>query len=203
MDVILLERVESLGQMGEVVTVKNGYARNYLLPQKKALRASKESLVYFETQKAQLQAQNLQRKSEAESVGESMAGMTVVLIRQAGDTGQLYGSVTSRDVAEAVMDAGSTVDRRQVLLEKPIKELGLHEIGLRLHPEVDIRITVNVARSVDEAEAQARGENVLTRADEFEFDDEDDAELDALLGEAPDSGGDLEDTASDEGEKPD
>ena len=203
MDVILLERVESLGQMGEVVTVKNGYARNFLLPQKKALRASKESLVYFETQKAQLEAQNLQRKSEAETVGESMAGMTVVLIRQAGDTGQLYGSVSSRDVSEAVTDAGSTIDRRQVLLEKPIKELGLHEIGLRLHPEVDIGITVNVARSVDEAEAQARGENVLTRADEFEFDDEDDAELDALLGEAPDRDGDLEDTTSDEGEKAD
>lgn len=203
MDVILLERVESLGQMGEVVTVKNGYARNFLLPQKKALRASKESLVYFETQKAQLEAQNLQRKSEAETVGESMAGMTVVLIRQAGDTGQLYGSVSSRDVAEAVTDAGSTIDRRQVQLEKPIKELGLHEISLRLHPEVDIGITVNVARSVDEAEAQARGENVLTRADEFEFDDEDDAELDALLGEAPDRDDDLEDTANDEGEKAD
>jgi len=203
MDVILLERVESLGQMGEVVTVKNGYARNFLLPQKKALRASKESLAYFETQKAQLEAQNLQRKTEAENVGESMAGMTVVLIRQAGDTGQLYGSVSSRDVAEAVTDAGSTIDRRQVLLEKPIKELGLHEIGLRLHPEVDIGITVNVARSVDEAEAQARGENVLTRADEFEFDDEDDAELDALLGEAPDRDGDSEDTVGDEGEKTD
>jgi large subunit ribosomal protein L9 len=203
MDVILLERVESLGQMGEVVTVKNGYARNFLLPQKKALRASKESLVYFETQKAQLEAQNLQRKSEAETVGEGMAGMTVVLIRQAGDTGQLYGSVSSRDVSEAVTDAGSTIDRRQVLLEKPIKELGLHEIGLRLHPEVDIGITVNVARSLDEAEAQARGENVLTRADDFEFDDEDDAELDALLGEAPDRDGDLENTTSDEGEKAD
>jgi large subunit ribosomal protein L9 len=203
MDVILLERVENLGQMGEVVTVKNGYARNFLLPQKKALRASKESLVYFETQKAQLEAQNLQRKSEAETVGESMAGMTVVLIRQAGDTGQLYGSVSSRDVAEAVTDAGSTIDRRQVQLEKPIKELGLHEISLRLHPEVDIGITVNVARSIDEAEAQARGENVLTRADEFEFDDEDDAELDALLGEAPDRDDDLEDTANDEGEKAD
>ncbi len=203
MDVILLERVESLGQMGEVVTVKNGYARNFLLPQKKALRASKESLAYFETQKAQLEAQNLQRKSEAETIGESMTGITVILIRQAGDTGQLYGSVSSRDVAEAVTDSGSTIDRRQVLLEKPIKELGLHEISLRLHPEVDIGITVNVARSVDEAEAQARGENVLTRADEFEFDDEDDAELDALLGEAPDRDGDLEDTVSNEGEKTD
>lgn len=203
MDIILLERVESLGQMGDIVTVKNGYARNFLLPQKKALRASKESLAYFETQKAQLEAQNLQRKAEAESVGESMAGMTVVLIRQAGDTGQLYGSVSSRDVAEAVTDAGSTIDRRQVMLEKPIKELGLHEISLRLHPEVSIGITVNVARSTDEAEAQARGEDVLSRADEFEFDDEDDAELDALLGEAPDRDVDLEDNAEDEGEKAD
>jgi large subunit ribosomal protein L9 len=203
MDVILLERVDTLGQMGDVVTVKNGYARNFLLPQKKALRASKESLAYFETQKAQLEAQNLQRKSEAESVGESMAGMAVVLIRQAGDTGQLYGSVSSRDVSEAVTEAGSTIDRRQVMLEKPIKELGLHEVRLRLHPEVSIAVTVNVARSTDEAEAQARGEDVLARADEFEFDDDDDAELDALLGEAPDRDGDLEDAGEDEGEKAD
>lgn len=199
MDVILLERVETLGQMGEVVTVKNGYARNYLLPQKKALRASKESLAYFETQKAQLEAQNLQRKSEAESVGESMAGMAVVLIRQAGDTGQLYGSVSSRDISEAVTEAGSTIDRRQVALEKPIKELGLHEVRLMLHPEVSVEVTVNVARSTDEAEAQARGEDVLARADEFEFDDEDDAELDALLGEAPEQG----DVLEDEGKKAD
>lgn len=203
MDVILLERVESLGQMGEVVTVKNGYARNFLLPQKKALRASKESLAYFETQKAQLEAQNLQRKSEAESVGASMEGMAVVLIRQAGDTGQLYGSVSSRDVSEAVTEAGSTIDRRQVMLEKPIKELGLHEVRLRLHPEVDVAVTVNVARSADEAEAQARGEDVLARGDEFEFDDEDDAELDALLGEAPDRDGDVDDGGENEGEKAD
>lgn len=203
MDVILLERVETLGQMGEVVTVKTGYARNYLLPQKKALRASKESLAYFETQKAQLEAQNLERKSEAESVGTTMEGMTVVLIRQAGDTGQLYGSVSSRDVSEAVTDAGSTIDRRQVALEKPIKELGMHEVRLMLHPEVSIAITVNVARSNDEAEAQARGEDVINRADEFEFDDEDDAELDALLGEAPGRDDDMQDAPEDEGEKAD
>lgn len=186
MEIILLERIEKLGQMGDVVTVKTGYARNYLLPLKKALRASKESLAYFETQKAQLEAQNLQRKDEAASVATSMEGMAVVLIRQAGDTGQLYGSVSSRDISDAVTEAGSTIDRRQVLLEKPIKELGLHEIRLALHPEVSVGVTVNVARSEDEAAAQARGENVLARDDGFEFDDEDDEDLDALLGDAPD-----------------
>lgn len=186
MEIILLERIEKLGQMGDVVTVKTGYARNYLLPLKKALRASKESLAYFETQKAQLEAQNLQRKDEAASVATSMEGMAVTLIRQAGDTGQLYGSVSSRDISDAVTEAGSTIDRRQVLLEKPIKELGLHEIRLALHPEVSVGVTVNVARSEDEAAAQARGENVLARDDGFEFDDEDDEDLDALLGDAPD-----------------
>lgn len=189
MDIILLERVENLGQMGDVVKVKAGYARNFLLPQKKALRASKDNIAYFETQKAQLEAQNIQRRQEAEAVAGKMEGMTVVLIRSAGDTGQLYGSVSSRDVADAVVEGGATVDRRQVELERPIKTLGMHPVRVRLHPEVAITVTANVARSEDEAEAQARGEDVLARDDGFEFDDDLDGD------EAPDLEDLLEETA--------
>ncbi|MGZ0186757.1 MAG: 50S ribosomal protein L9 [Alphaproteobacteria bacterium] len=192
MDIILLERVENLGQMGDVVKVKTGYARNFLLPQKKAMRATKDNISFFDGQKAQLEAQNLLKRQEAEDVGEKMAGMTVVLIRSAGDTGQLYGSVTSRDVAEAMVDAGATVGRRQAELERPIKTLGLHPVRVRLHPEVSITVTANVARSNDEAEAQARGEDVLSREDGFEFDD--DLELDE---DAPDLENLLEDANSD------
>lgn len=185
MDIILLERVENLGQMGDVVKVKPGFARNFLLPQKKAMRASKDNIAYFETQKSQLEAQNLQKRQEAADVGEKMEGMTVTLIRSAGDTGQLYGSVSSRDVAEAVVDGGATIYRRQVELERPIKTLGLHPVRLRLHPEVVVTITANVARSPDEAEAQARGEDVLSRDDDgFEFDEDDGLELDDLLEES-------------------
>lgn len=185
MDIILLERVENLGQMGDVVKVKPGFARNFLLPQKKALRASKDNIAFFETQKTQLEAQNLQKKQEAETVAEKMEGMTVTLIRSAGDTGQLYGSVSSRDVAEAMVEDGATVDRRQVEQERPIKMLGLHPVRVRLHPEVVITVTANVARSQDEAEAQARGEDVLSRDDGFEFEDDDEApELDELLEES-------------------
>ncbi len=197
MDIILLERVEKLGQMGDVVKVKPGFARNFLLPQKKAMRASKDNIAYFETQKAQLEAQNLHRKQEAEAVAGKMADITVVLIRSAGDTGQLYGSVSSRDVAEAVVEAGTTVDRRQVEMERPIKTLGLHPVRVRLHPEVVITVTANVARSDDEAAAQARGEDVLSRDDGFEFDDDLDADgdLEDLLDDAAD--GDGEATAKD------
>lgn len=185
MDIILLERVENLGQMGDVVKVKPGFARNFLLPQKKALRASKDNIAFFETQKTQLEAQNLQKKQEAETVAEKMEGMTVTLIRSAGDTGQLYGSVSGRDVAEAMVEDGATVDRRQVEQERPIKMLGLHPVRVRLHPEVVITVTANVARSQDEAEAQARGEDVLSRDDGFEFEDDDEApELDELLEES-------------------
>ena len=187
MDIILLERVEKLGQMGDVVKVKNGYARNFLLPQKKALRASKDNIAYFETQKAQLEAQNLERRQEAEAVAGKMNDMSVVLIRSAGDTGQLYGSVSSRDISEAMVEAGTSVDRRQVELERPIKTLGLHGVRVRLHPEVVVTVTANVARTADEAEAQARGENVLSRDDGFEFDEdlnsEDAPALDELLEE--------------------
>lgn len=155
--VILLERIEALGQMGDVVRVKPGYARNFLLPQKKAMRATKENLAVFERQRAQLVAQNLERKSEAEAVAARMVDLTVVVIRQAGETGQLYGSVSNRDIADAVTAAGFTVDRRQVLLQNPIKALGIHPIRVALHPEVSVEVRVNVAQSADEAKVQAEG----------------------------------------------
>ena len=164
--VILLERVESLGQMGDVVRVKPGFARNFLLPQKKAMRATKENLAVFEKQRTQLEAQNLARKGEAGQVAEKMAGLTVVIIRQAGETGQLYGSVSNRDIAEAVTAAGFTVERRQVLLLQPIKALGIHATRVSLHPEVDIEVKVNVAQSADEAKAQAEGKAKAAAAEE-------------------------------------
>jgi large subunit ribosomal protein L9 len=160
-DLILLERVEKLGQMGQVVKVRPGYARNYLLPQKKAMRATKENLAYFETQRAQLMANNLQRKSEAGEVGEKLEGLTVVVIRQAGESGHLYGSVAARDIAEAVTAAGFTVDKRQIVLERPIKALGLHPVRVMLHPEVGVTVTANVAQSAEGARMQAAGINPL------------------------------------------
>lgn len=160
MDVILLQRVDKLGQMGEVVRVKPGYARNFLLPQMKAIRATKENLARFEASRAQLEAQNLKRREEAERVAERMAGLSVVMIRQAGEGGQLYGSVSARDVADATTEAGFTVTRQQVVLEHPIKALGLAAVKVMLHPEVVVAVTVNVARSPEEAEKQARGERV-------------------------------------------
>ena len=156
MDVILLERIEKLGQMGDVVKVKPGYARNYLLPQKKALRATRSNLERFETERTHLEANNLERRSEAESLAEKIKGLTVALIRQAGEGGQLYGSVNARDLAEAVTQSGVTVDRNQIRLEKVIKVLGLHPVQVRLHPEVIVTIEANVARSQEEAELQAR-----------------------------------------------
>lgn len=155
MDVILLERVEKLGQMGEVVTVKNGFARNYLVPRGKAMRATRANREAFERRRAQLEATNLERRSEAEALRERVDGMSVVVIRQAGEGGQLYGSVNPRDVAEAVTAEGITVDRQQVRLDAALKTLGLHQVRIALHPEVDAYITVNVARSADEAEIQA------------------------------------------------
>ncbi len=164
-DVILLERVEKLGQMGQVVKVKPGYARNYLLPQKKAMRATKENLAYFETQRAQLEATNLQRKSEASEVAEKLEGLSVVVIRQAGESGQLYGSVAARDIAEAVTAAGFTVDKRQIVLDRPIKTLGLHPLRVMLHPEVAVTVTANVAQSQEGARMQAAGINPLEQAE--------------------------------------
>jgi large subunit ribosomal protein L9 len=165
-EVILLERVEKLGQMGQVVKVRPGFARNYLLPQKKALRATKQNLAYFEKQRTQLEAQNLARRSEAEQVAKKLDGLAVVVIRQAGESGQLYGSVTARDIAEGVTAAGFTVSRGQVVLDKAIKTLGLYKLRLVLHPEVSVQITANVAQSAEEAEMQAKGVDPIRLAQE-------------------------------------
>jgi large subunit ribosomal protein L9 len=166
MQVILLERIGRLGQMGDVVKVKDGYARNFLLPMNKALRATKENQVEFDKRRVQLEARNLELKGEAEKVAETLKGKTFVAIRQAGDTGQLYGSVSPRDMAEAISEGGFSIDKRQVIIEKPIKNLGLHEVKVQLHPEVQVKVTMNVARSEDEAERQARGEDVTVVKDE-------------------------------------
>ncbi len=163
MQIILLERIENLGQMGDVVRVKPGYARNYLLPQNKAVRATEENRKRFEEQRTQLEATNLQRRTEAEAVAAKLDGLSVVLIRQAGEAGQLYGSVTARDIADAVTAAGFTVDRQQVRLNQPIKALGLHNVKLGLHPEVVVSVVVNVARTQQEAEVQARTGSAVTR----------------------------------------
>jgi large subunit ribosomal protein L9 len=160
MEIILLERVENLGQMGDIVRVRPGFARNYLLPQKKAVRATSENKKRFELQRAQLEATNLERRAEAEAVARKMGGLSVVLIRQAGESGQLYGSVNARDIADATTAAGFTVGRAQVRLRQPIKTLGLHSVGISLHPEVTVTITVNVARTPDEAEIQGQGGEV-------------------------------------------
>ena len=168
MEVILLERVEKLGQMGDLVNVKPGFARNYLLPKKKALRATEENRKRFDAQKAQLEAQNLERRKEAEAVAAKMEGLAVVILRQASESGQLYGSVNSRDIAEAVSEAGFTVDRHQVQLAATVKQLGITETKVSLHPEVSVEVTVNVARSADEAAAQAAGEPVNAAEEIFE-----------------------------------
>src|SRR5271165_5657631 len=170
-ELILLERVEKLGQMGQLVKVKPGFARNYLLPQKKAMRATKENLAYFETQRAQLEANNLQRRTEATEIGGKIEGLTVVIIRQAGESGQLYGSVSARDVGDAVTEAGFTVEKRQVVLDRPIKNLGLHPVRVVLHPEVSVTVTANVAQSAEEAEMQAKGIDPLRLRDEEEEED--------------------------------
>jgi large subunit ribosomal protein L9 len=168
MQVILLERVEKLGQMGDEVRVKDGFARNFLLPQKKALRANKTNREYFQTQKAQLEARNLERKSEAQKIADKLEGKTFVLLRQAGDRGQLYGSVSPRDIADVITEGGFTVSRTQVPLDKAIKDIGLSPVNVVLHPEVRVKITLNVARTEDEAERQARGEDVLAEKTEEE-----------------------------------
>ncbi len=182
-ELILLQRVDKLGQMGEVVRVKPGYARNFLLPQKKALRANKANLATFEGQRAQLEAQNLKRREEAERLSERMAGLSVVIIRQAGESGSLYGSVSARDISDACTAAGLTTNRNQVVLDQPIKSLGLVSVKLVLHPEVSLPITVNVARSPEEAEKQARGEQV-GMAGEEDVEPEEQLEFGAALAEA-------------------
>lgn len=177
MEVILLERVPKLGQMGERVSVRNGYARNYLLPQGKALRATKENAQRFEREKVHLEAKNLERRQEAEKVAETLSGRTIVAIRQAAQTGQLYGSVSTRDVAQLLEEEGFSVRRQQVDLHNPIKAIGIHTVDIVLHPEVIVPVSINVARSTDEAERQAAGEDVLAREDErFVFEPEEEEE---------------------------
>jgi large subunit ribosomal protein L9 len=168
MQVVLLERVEKLGQIGDVVKVKDGFARNFLLPKKKALRATKANLAYFETQRAQLETRNLEHRKEAAQIGDKLKGKTFVLLRQAGDRGQLYGSVSPRDISDVVTAGGFTIARTQVPIDKAIKSIGLHPISVVLHPEVRVSVTINVARTEDEAERQARGEDVLTERTEEE-----------------------------------
>lgn len=170
MQVILLERIGKLGQMGDVVTVKDGYARNFLLPKGKALRATQGNLERFEQDRSQLEARNLELKKEAEAVFETLDGASFVVIRQAGDTGQLYGSVSTRDISDLVTEGGFTIERQQVMLDRPIKALGLHPVRVSLHPEVESLININVARSEEEAERQARGEDVTVLVDEDEED---------------------------------
>ena len=189
MQVILLERIRALGQMGDVVTVKDGYARNFLLPQGKALRATKENQARFDSQRVELEARNLEQKNEADAVGERLNDQTFVAIRQAGDTGQLYGSVSTRDIADMITEGGFNIARQQVVLSQPIKELGLHTVAISLHPEVEVNVNINVARSEDEAERQARGEDVLVLRDEgIELETFD---PDAEMGEEGGEGGEM------------
>lgn len=180
MDVILLERIAKLGQMGDVVTVKPGYARNFLLPQGKALRANKANMAHFESQRAHLEARNLERKKEAEAVAEKLDGTTYVAVRSAGETGQLYGSVAARDIVATLEENGFSIGRSQVELNQPIKIIGLHTVTIVLHPEVNAEITMNVARSEDEAERQAAGED-LTRRDAFDEDDSEEEDDDVNI----------------------
>ena len=180
MQVILLERIGRLGQMGDVVTVKDGFARNFLLPQGKALRATEANRKRFERDRAQLEARDLELKSEAQAVSVKLDGQSFTVIRQAGDTGQLYGSVSTRDIAAAITEGGFSIERKQVMLDRPIKTLGLHELRISLHGEVEPRVVINVARSADEATRQARGEDV-TRA---KTEAEEDAEAARIAAEA-------------------
>ena len=187
MEVILLERVAKLGQMGETVKVRSGYARNFLLPRGKALRATDTNKKHFDAQRAQLDARNLERRKEAEVVGEKLNGQSFIILRQSGETGVLYGSVSTRDLAETMTENGFTVDRNQIAINQPIKTIGLHNVPVALHPEVEVHVTINVARSPEEAERQARGESVTTR-EETNLDDLG-LEVGAALSEA---GGDEE-----------
>ena len=190
---VLLERVQALGGIGDVVTVKDGFARNFLLPRSKALRATSNNLKVFEAQKSQIEARNAEQKVQAETQGSDLEGDSYVMIRSAGETGQLYGSVTGRDVADAIREAGGRVDRSQIVLDKPIKTLGVHEVKIELHPEVTITVSINIARSSDEADRQAGGEDVI--ASQFEDDRVADAEAaqDMVAGGAGSQEGDYGD----------
>ena len=188
MELILLERVAKLGQMGEIVRVKDGYARNFLLPRGKALRATEANKKKFEGQRAQLEARNLELKSEAQTVAEKPDGQSFIIIRQAGETGQLYGSVSARDISDAITAGGFSANRGQIAMTTPIKSLGLHEVPVHLHAEVDAKVTVNVARSAEEAERQAKGEE-LNVVEETSMDDLG-LEIGAALADAGGSLGD-------------
>lgn len=177
MQVVLLERVEKLGQMGDVVKVKDGFARNFLLPRKKALRATKANLEQFEKQRAQLEARNLELKKEAEQVHAKVNGQAFIVLRQAGETGILYGSVSTRDIADAMTNGGFSTARNQVVLDKPIKTIGLHEIRIVLHPEVSATISINVARTEEEAQRQAAGEDLTQTREELEDEEQEAAEF--------------------------
>ncbi|PYE88521.1 50S ribosomal protein L9 [Phyllobacterium leguminum] len=172
MDVILLERISRLGQMGDTVKVKDGFARNFLLPQGKALRANEANKKKFEGQRAQLEARNLERKNEAQAVAEKLDGKTFIVVRSAGETGQLYGSVSTRDIADILTAEGFTIGRNQVELNTPIKTIGLHEIKIALHPEVEVTVTINIARSAEEAERQTKGEDLTSAQAIYGIEDE-------------------------------
>ncbi len=205
MEIILLERVEKLGQMGDVVNVKPGYARNFLLPQGKALRANKQNLERFETEKTQREADNLSRRNDAETEASKMNGLAVSMVRAASEMGQLFGSVTSRDISDAVTEAGFTVGRSQVIMEQSIKTLGLHDTRIRLHPEVTIVVTVNVARSADEAETQLKTGVAVSGMIGDDDDDDDDynarnqAPVEEVSEKAPAEDASADDASSDEG----
>ena len=201
MDIILLERVEKLGQMGDVVSVKPGYARNYLLPQGKALRANKVNLEKFETEKSQREADNLARRSDAETESGKMDGLAVSMVRAASEMGQLFGSVTSRDIADAVTEAGFTITRNQVVMDKSIKTLGLHDTRIRLHPEVTVTVKVNVARSLDEAETQLRTGVAVTGM--IDDDDDDDIVEEVAAEETPVVEASADDAEADDAEADD
>ena len=194
MDVILLERIEKLGQMGDVVSVKPGFARNYLLPQKKAMRATENNRNSFDGQRAQLETVNLEQRGEAESVATKLDGLAFVVVRQASDNDQLYGSVTVRNVAHAITDAGFTVESKQVQLARPIKTVGLHDVIVKLHPEVSVTVRANVARSDEEAEMQAQGRRISRAGDD---DDDDIVETPFPSSFDPDAGDDSEQSGED------
>ncbi|MEM7270907.1 MAG: 50S ribosomal protein L9 [Pseudomonadota bacterium] len=214
MEIVLLERVEKLGQMGDVVQVRDGYARNFLLPKGKALRATKGNLARFEAEKAQLEARNLELKKEAEAVAGKMDGQQFIAIRSASDAGSLYGSVNSRDIADLATDGGFSIARGQIVLDKPVKELGIHTVRVVLHPEVSANIEINVARSEDEAELQAQGKSIAElRAEEeaaeaFDVAElfEDEAEAEALLADGEEGEAEaeapIEDAPAEDDEQP-
>jgi len=184
MEIILLERIEKLGQMGDIVTVKDGFARNFLLPEKKALRANVENKALFESQRKEIEARNLEAQKEAEGVASTIEGKTITILRQAGDTGQLYGSVTTRDIANALVADGVAIKRNQIVLDKPIKELGVYDVRARLHSEVSVIITANVARSDEEAAIQLEKGSAVTSS-MFESEEAEEAAVEALSEEAP------------------